>query len=73
MKYFRLYGKNFEAYLPLDGIRSFGMLKKHMWVIMEDKSFETNLDTKEQLKALKKEITVLNGDHHILGIHGDTK
>lgn len=73
MKYFRMYGKNFEAYIPLENILSFGMTGKKMYVIIEDKSFETNVKPKEQLRELLKEITVLNGDHHVIGIINEPK
>lgn len=73
MKYFRMYGKNFEAYIPVEGILSFGINGKKMFVIIEDKSFETNVKPKEQLGALIKEIQKTYGDHHIVGITQEPK
>lgn len=72
MKYFRMYGKTFEAYIPVDNILSFGLMKNKMYVIIEDKSFETNVKPKEQLKALLNELNALD-NHHIVGITQEQK
>lgn len=68
MKYFKMFGKDFEAYIPVEQITSFGITKNKMWVIIEDKSFETGVKAKEQLKSLMKEINIINGDHRVVGI-----
>jgi DNA-binding LytR/AlgR family response regulator len=73
MKYFKMFGKHFEAYIPLDNILSFGITGKKMYVIIEDKSFETTSRPREQLNALLNELKLLNGDHRIVGITQEDK